>query len=145
MTLPQQPGATVHLCVCSLCTDTTVGGEEGIGGGDKFLHLIQEALQSSSAQPVVELQPTRCLMGCSEGCMVSVAGAGKMQYLLGRFPADRDKAVMLAKFVEMYANSITGIVPNHEWPGDLALHFIGRIPPLEPNPDGDWSGQGCDL
>ncbi len=145
MTTSQQANARVHLCVCTLCTDTSCSGEEGIGGGATLLTLMQEALARSEFQQHVELLPTRCLMGCTEGCLVSVAQQGKMQYLLGRLPAQKEKASLVIEFAGMYARSITGIVPNHEWPGDLALHFIGRIPPLEPNPDGDWSGEGCDL
>ena len=145
LTSSQLTSTRVQLSVCSLCTDTSCSGEAGIGGGSTFLKLLQQALDSSHVKQIVQLQPTRCLMGCTDGCLVSIAQQGKMQYLLGRLPAQQDKADMVIEFTAMYANSITGIVPNHEWPDNLAVHFIGRIPPLEPNPEGDWSGEGCDL
>ncbi len=135
----------VRLSVCTQCTDTSRSGVDGIGGGAALLGLLRDALDDHVRCEVVELQPYRCLMGCSEGCLVSVAAPGKMQYLLGRLPAEAEKAVTVLKFVAMYAESPTGIVPNHEWPGDIAMHFIGRIPPLQPNPAGDWNEEGCDL
>ncbi len=143
--MPEQAGDRVKLSVCSLCTDTSRSGEEGIGGGASLLRLLGSGLENSEVHDIVELQSTHCLMACTEGCVVSLAEAGKMQYLLGRLPACEEKAEMVLAFAAMYASSTTGIVPNHEWPGDLAMHFLGRIPPLEPNPEGDWSGAGCDL
>jgi predicted metal-binding protein len=145
LTISQTTDGRVKLSVCSLCTDTSCSGEAGVGGGATLLNLLRSALDKSANPEIVDLQPTRCLMGCTEGCLVSIAEAGKMQYLLGRLPAQPEKAAMVAEFAVMYADSTTGVVPNHEWPGDLALHFIGRIPPLEPCADGDWSGEGCDL
>ena len=77
--------------------------------------------------------------------MAAIAQPGKMQYLLGRLPATTEKADELLDFAALYTASPTGIVPNHRWPGTLAMHFLGRIPPLQPNPNTDWSQDGCDL
>ena len=134
-----------HLTVCAICTDTSASGEAGIGGGEQLYQQLYEQLTKHSAKNWVELRPYRCLMACSEGCVVALAQPGKMQYLLGRLPATTETADNLLDFAALYAASPTGIVPNHRWPGALAMHFLGRIPPLQPNPDAVWTQNGCDL
>lgn len=134
-----------RLSVCTQCTDTSHHGEEGIGGGTRLLTLFRNELDSRAQGETIELQTCHCLMGCTEGCLVAVAAPGKMQYLIGRLPAETAPAAIVVDFALMYAQSPTGIVPNHLWPGDLAMHFLGRIPPLQPNPDGNWNEDGCDL
>lgn len=134
-----------RLTVCTLCTDTSASGEAGIGAGAQLLKQLRDLLPDHPAKDRVEIQPYRCLMSCSEGCVVSLAQPGKMQYLLGRLPATAEKTAELLDFAALYTVSPTGIVPNHRWPGGLAMHFLGRIPPLQPNPNADWNQNGCDL
>ena len=83
-------------------------------------------------------------MACSQGCVLSVASRGKMRYLLGNLPASEDIAAQLLDFAALYSTSPTGITANHDWPGTLAMHFLGRIPPLEPA-EGGWDDEGADL
>jgi predicted metal-binding protein len=137
--------APVRLTVCVICTDTSSGGEAGIGAGEQLHRQLCDALAGHPARDCIEIQPYRCLMACSEGCLVSVAQPGKMQYLLARLSATAEKSAELLDFAALYVESPTGIVPNHLWPGGLALHFHGRIPPLQPNPDAVWTQNGCDL
>lgn len=134
-----------RLTICAICTDTCASGEAGIGGGAQLHQQLSDQLADHPAKDQVEIQTYRCLMTCSEGCVVSLAQPGKMQYLLGRLPATAEKTIELLDFAALYTTSPTGIVPNHLWPGGLALHFLGRIPPLQPNPDADWTQNGCDL
>lgn len=131
--------------VCTICTDTNASGEAGIGGGAQLYNQLCDQLDDHPVKNRVEIQTYRCLMACSEGCVVSLAQPGKMQYLLGRLPAMTEKATELLDFAALYTLSPTGIVPNHRWPGGLAMHFLGRIPPLQPNPDANWTQNGCDL
>lgn len=135
----------VCLAVCAICTDTNASGEAGIGGGETLHQQLCDQLAKHPAKRWVELRPYRCLMACSEGCVVTFAQPGKMQYLLGRLPATAEKAANLLNFAALYTASPTGIVPNHRWPAGLAMHFLGRIPPLQPNPDANWTQHGCDL
>lgn len=133
------------LTVCATCTDTAVSGEAGIGGGGRLYELLRQQLENHPAMPRVELRSTRCLMACTEGCVVSLAQSGKMQYLLGRLPAELNCAREVLDFAVLYAKSPTGVVPNHLWPGTLSLRFLGRIPPPRPDPDADWRDDGCNL
>ena len=130
-----------------MCTDTTISGEQGIGGGGRLQRMLRDLLADSAFRDDVQIKPYRCLMACSDGCVVTFAQPGKMQYLLGRLPAEEGKARELVEFAGQYAASPSGIVPNHRWPGTLGFHFLGRLPPLRPNPDVDWAQQleSCDL
>lgn len=132
------------LTVCLACADTTESGEDGLGGGAS-LHTILERLHD--AHPFrhrVEIRTQRCLMACSNGCVASVSAPGKMQYLLGRMPAEPALAEQLLDFAVLYDDAETGIVANHRWPPRIGLHFLGRIPPADPV-DADWRDDGCDL
>lgn len=135
----------VHLTICATCTDTTQPGEAGIGGGGQLHKFVSDQWRDHPSREQLDIRHCRCLMACTEGCVASVAQAGKMQYLLGRLPATPDTAAKVLDFAGMYAESDTGVVPNHLWPKGLGMNFLGRIPPLEPNPDGDWRQDSCDL
>lgn len=134
-----------RLTVCAICTDTSASGEDGIGGGGQLHQQLRDLLVVHPVQDRIEIQAYRCLMACTEGCVASISQPGKIQYLLGRLPATAEKAAELLDFAALYTASPTGVVPNHRWPGGLAMHFLGRIPPLQPNPDADWTQHGCDL
>lgn len=132
------------LTVCGTCADTRHAGEDGLGGGARLQDWISDQLDDHPLQALVTLRRQRCLMSCSEGCVVAAAGRGKMQYLLGRLTATEETAAKTLDFAALHALSITGVVPNHDWPRGLAMHFIGRIPPFDPV-DADWRDDGCDL
>lgn len=136
---------SVHLTICGICTDTSQSGEAGIGGGCHLHSYAYDLWRDHPSRKQIDIQLCRCLMACTEGCAVSVSQVGKMQYLLGRLPATPDAAAKLLDFAALYAESATGVVPNHEWPKGLEMNFVGRIPPTEPNPDRDWRQDSCDL
>lgn len=134
----------VQLTVCATCTDTSIAGEAGLGAGARVLSMLRAALADADAEDAVKINVQRCLMACTEGCVATIAAEGKMQYLLGRLKPDEKLARSIIEFCAMYDASPTGVTPNHEWPGTLALHFLGRIPP--PNPaEADWRDDGCNL
>lgn len=133
-----------HVTVCDTCTDTSRAGEEGIGAG-QGLAVRVAALHAAVPDDALEVHRTRCLMACTEGCVVAVAATGKMQYLLGRWSADDEAAAAILAFARQHADSPTGIVPNGEWPEAVAMRFLGRIPPPEPAPGEEWRDDGGDL
>lgn len=139
-----QPQLPVHLTVCASCIDTHCEGEEGIGGGGKLHALMEAQLAEHPYRPHIKLESHRCLMACAQGCTVSVCSKGKMKYLLGNLAADDNMAAQILDFAAMYFDSVTGVTPNHEWPGTIGMHFLGRIPPVDPV-EGDWSDEGCNL
>lgn len=141
MTLAPSP---VKLTVCATCADTTKSGEEGLGGGAAFASLLKALLAEHPYSDRIELHTQRCLMACTDGCAASVASTGKMQYLLGRMPADHGMAEQLLDFAALYGDAPTGVTANHEWPPRIGFHFLGRIPPADPV-DGDWNEDGCNL
>ena len=102
----------VRLTVCVLCTDTSHGGEEGIGAGAELYQQLCDRLTAHPAKDHVEIQTYRCLMACTEGCVVAFAQQGKMQYLLGRFSVSTKKIDELLDFAALYAASPTGVVPQ---------------------------------
>lgn len=142
-TSPSSPAAI--LTVCSTCTDTAAAGEAGIGGGARLLALLTERHADAPQRERVEIRGNRCLMACTEGCIVALSQPGKMQYLLGRWPAEADSADAILAFAQQYAASASGVVPNADWPPLVAMRFLGRIPPTDPAAGVDWRDDGCDL
>ncbi len=132
------------LTVCSTCLDTSCGGEDGIGGGGKLLEMIEAKLQEHPNKDTLEVAPLRCLMACTEGCVASVAAKGKMQYLLGRLPAEEEVAEQLLDFAALHSLSDSGVTENHNWPPKIRGNFLGRIPPPDAI-ESDWNDEGCNL
>lgn len=133
------------LTVCSTCTDTSKSGEEGLGGGARLVALVEQALARRAPDCGVSLHHNRCLMACTQGCTVALSAPGKMQYLLGRWPAEADSAEAIVEFACQHAASLSGIVANDTWPTAITMRFLGRIPPLEPAQGVDWRDDGCNL
>ncbi|WP_282610414.1 DUF1636 domain-containing protein [Pelagibius sp. Alg239-R121] len=132
------------LTICSTCLDTSCAGEAGIGGGGKMFAMLEEKHREHPDKDAVELVALRCLMACTEGCVVTVAAEGKMQYLLGRLPAEDGVAEQLLDFAVLHARSETGVTENHNWPPKIRSNFLGRIPPPA-SMDVDWNDEGCNL
>lgn len=140
--MPEEKNPPVHITVCRACTDTSQSGESGLGAGGGLFSLLKDAIQDHPVEIVLESQ--RCLMACTEGCVLSIASEGKMQYLLGRLKPEEKLVKQVLDFVAMYALAPTGVTPNHMWPPLLGTHFLGRIRPVNPT-DADWSDDGCNL
>ena len=136
--------APARLTICSTCVDTAKDGEEGIGGGSRLHDLVKDQLEHHPFRDRIELDTIRCLMACTNGCVLTITAQGKMQYVLAGLPARFELAEQVLDFVAMYDRSPTGITPNHEWPPLIGAHFLARIPPPDPV-EADWSDDGCNL
>ncbi len=134
----------MHVTVCATCTDTSKSGEAGIGAGAEILSKIRHALAQYPNNKKVRIETQRCLMACTEGCVVSISAEGKMQYLLGRLRPEARLIEQLLDFAFLYDAAATGVTRNHEWPPLIPMHFLGRIPPVNPV-DADWRDDGCNL
>lgn len=135
---------SVHLTVCATCIDTHCGGEAGLGGGAKLHAILETQLADHPYKGAIKILSQRCLMACAQGCAVTVASRGKMKYILGNLPADENMAAQILDFAALYSEAPTGVTPNHEWPGTIGMHFLGRIPPVDPV-EGDWNDEGSNL
>jgi len=142
--MPDETDQAVHLTICATCTDTSQSGEAGVGAGAGLLAKFEDALEQQPDRHNILLTAQRCLMACTEGCIASIASKGKMQYLLGRLKADDALVEQTLDFIRLYDAAPTGVTQNHEWPPMLAMHFLGRIPPIDPV-DADWRDDGCNL
>lgn len=91
------------------------------------------------------LRQNRCLMACINGCTVALSATGKMQYLLGPWPADADSAGAIVEFALQHAASPSGVVANDIWPVAVTMRFLGRIPPADPAVGVDWRDDSCNL
>lgn len=141
---PDADTGPVRISVCATCIDCGSPGEAGIGAGAALYGMLRDMLADHPFRDGIEVGRIRCLMACTEGCALTIASSGKMKYLLGRLSAERELAGQILDFAVMYRAAAMGITPNHEWPPLLAPHFIGRIPPAEPN-DPAWDDDGADL
>ncbi len=144
MTLTKQKLEKVRISTCETCIDTTKSDCDGLGCGAKLSSMIREKLAEEPYRDRLEASETRCLMACTEGCMLAIAQRGKFKYLVGRLNDDPDLVEQVLDFAVQYGESEMGVTPNHEWPPRLAQHIIARIPPCEPrNPE--WSDLGAHL
>ena len=132
------------LTVCATCADTSKPGEAGLGGGGKLRSLLQTQLVDHPFRDRIEISSIRCLMGCTRGCVITVSGRGKMQYILGDLSPELRLVEQVLDFAALYDTSVTGVTANHEWPPLMAIHFLARIPPFDPV-EGDWNDDGCNL
>ncbi|HXH02575.1 MAG TPA: DUF1636 domain-containing protein [Candidatus Competibacteraceae bacterium] len=121
---------SITLYVCQTCTDTTCPGAAGMGGGGRLRDHLLAALREHPAAEAVRLHPTNCLMACTEGCNVALSAPGRMQYVLGRFPASAESAAAILDYAALYAASPDGTVPYRQWPEAVKGHFLARIPAL---------------
>ncbi len=60
------------LTVCVVCTDTAAG-EDGIGVGGELLAQLETLHADHAWCDRVRLVKHRCLMACTEGCVVSTS------------------------------------------------------------------------
>ena len=141
---PAADAPDVYLTVCATCLDSNCGGEAGLGGGEKIYALLERQMADHPFRSRFRLRKRRCLMACSDGCVLAIASTGKMKYLLGRLPASEDAAAQVLDFAALYCNSETGVTPNHAWPGTIGMNFLGCIPPTDSG-EGDWEDEGSDL
>ena len=134
----------VHLFTCETCCDTTDAKSDGLGGGAKLSRVIKSYLAEPPYRDRLVASDVRCLMACTEGCVLSIGQRGKFKYLIGRLSDDPRVIEQVLDFAVLYGETRMGVMPNHEWPPLLALHLLARIPPCEPR-DPAWTDSGAHL
>lgn len=95
--------------------------------GERLADLVEALLRDDAS---VEVRRHSCLMGCKQGCNVTIQGVDKLCYTLGSFYPDDSAAEAIMGFAKLHALSETGQVPYRQWPEGVKGHFVTRHPPL---------------
>ena len=95
-------------------------------------HLCREAEGDAALQG--RIRTHECLMACESHCNVAMRAEGKICYVVGRMPPDRDSARALLNYFSQYMQSETGRVPYRNWPKAIKGHFVARVPALGDEP-----------
>ena len=113
------------------CNTCRAGGEAGgiTPGGSRLVAALRAVKAGDARYDRVAVQEMPCLFACADACTVHLRAPGKIGYVLGRFPPDRDAARDILDFAAHYAASEQGEVPFADWPPGVMGHFITRAPP----------------
>ena len=95
--------------------------------GEVLAVLVETAATGLSQ---VKTRRVSCLMGCKNGCNVTIQAPGKLNYTLGAFVPDAEAASGIVAYAMAHAGSETGQVPYRDWPQAIKGHFVTRHPPL---------------
>ncbi len=117
-----------EIIVCDTCNYSV---EEKFLNGKTGGEILAEHVESRAAAADIPVRRVSCTMGCERHCNVSVLGAGKMTYVLGKFDPDQDAADAIVEYAERHRESETGQVPFKQWPQGVKGHFVARIPAPE--------------
>ena len=116
------------VTICDTCKrEGWESGDMGQTDGEKLADLIEAC---ANAGTKVKTRRHSCLMGCKNGCNVTIQAADKLTYTLGDFLPDADSAEAILGYAELHADSETGQVPYRQWPLGVKGHFVTRHPPL---------------
>ncbi|MDJ0858617.1 MAG: DUF1636 domain-containing protein [Dinoroseobacter sp.] len=119
---------TTWITVCDTCKRDgweTRGMEQTDGEV-----LAAEVEKAAKGSEVVRVRRHSCLMGCSNGCNVTIQAGEKLCYTLGGFVPDSEAAEAIVDYAAQHAESETGQVPYRNWPAPIKGHFVTRHPPL---------------
>jgi predicted metal-binding protein len=116
------------ITICDTCKRDGWDAASGATDGETLATLIEAAAKDA---PGVTTRRHSCLMGCANACNVTVQGAGKMNYTLGRFDPTEEAAQGIVDYAAKHAAAQTGVVPFREWPVPIKGHFVTRHPPLD--------------
>ena len=119
------------ITICETCKRED-WKEKGLKESDGF-ELAQLIEKSSVTEEKVITRRHSCLMGCDEGCIVSIQDFKKLSYVLGIFIPTSEDAEAIILYANLHANSTNGQVPYREWPQAIKGHFVARIPPIKDN------------
>ncbi|MGB3494217.1 MAG: DUF1636 domain-containing protein [Elainellaceae cyanobacterium] len=120
------------LFVCSLCGfSEKERSRNGASGGQHLIQQLQQELENRNLQDVVDLQPLRCMAGCSQPCSVSVAAPNKLTFILSGV-SPTESAAVLSDFCRQYTDSVDGRVPYRERPAPIREATAFVLPPLPP-------------
>jgi len=116
------------LFVCSLCRFSQVeASRDGVSGGEYLIDQLRAELATSDLP--VNLQPLRCMAGCSHPCNVSLAAPNKLTFILSGL-SPTDSVTALSQFCQQYANCPDGKVPYKERPKAVRDATAFVLPPL---------------
>ncbi len=116
------------ITVCDTCRiDREAAPTGGAVDGERLAALVEAA---AAGRGEVAVRRHSCLMGCANGCNVTVQGAGKLNYSLGGFAPEAEAAAAIVDYAAKHAASDGGRVPFREWPQGVKGHFVSRHPPL---------------
>ncbi|MEL6400149.1 MAG: DUF1636 domain-containing protein [Cyanobacteria bacterium J06626_4] len=118
------------LFVCALCRfSPTEKSRQGVSGGEHLIAQLRTQLAARNLSSVVQLEPLRCMAGCSQPCNVSVAAPGKLTYILSGVAAAEDAATV-AEFCAQYSDSPDGRVPYRDRAVAIRQATAFVLPPL---------------
>lgn len=118
---------TTYITICDTCKRDDWDAETC---GQTHGETLAELVEQTALNRRVKTRRVSCLMGCSQGCNVTIQGTGKLAYTLGRFEPDQETAQAIVDYAELHAQSDTGQVPYKQWPQGVKGHFVTRMPPL---------------
>lgn len=113
-----------ELIICDTCKRADWREGDEMTDGERLAAFTEAA----PAREGVIVRRHSCLMGCGNGCNVSILAEGKLTYVLGHFTPDADSAEAILDYAAAHARSATGQVPFREWPQGVKGHFVARIP-----------------
>ena len=119
------------ITICETCKRED-WKEKGLKESDGF-ELAQLIEKSSVTEEKVITRRHSCLMGCDNGCNVTIQDNKKLSYVLGNFKPTSEDAEAIILYANLHANSTNGQVPYREWPQAIKGHFVARIPPIKDN------------
>jgi predicted metal-binding protein len=122
---------TTWVTVCDTCKEQGWADGTPETDGARLAALVEAAARDI---PTVRVRRHSCLMGCTAACNVTIQGAGKLGYTLGRFSPDPATADAIVGYAALHAESATGQVPYRSWPVGVKGHFVTRHLPLPPDP-----------
>lgn len=121
------------LFVCSLCRfSPTEKTRQGVSGGEHLIAQLRAQLEARNLSSAVQLEPLRCMAGCSQPCNVSLAAPGKLTYILSGVAAAEDAATV-AEFCAQYGDSPDGRVPYRDRAAAIRKATAFVLPPLPVN------------
>ncbi|KMW60555.1 hypothetical protein AIOL_000717 [Candidatus Rhodobacter oscarellae] len=119
---------TTWITICDTCKrENWDGGPEGETDGERLAEAIEALIRADGP---VRARRHSCLMGCKNGCNITVQGAGKLAYTLGDFEPNEDAAQGIVDYAALFEESETGQVPYRQWPQSIKGHFVTRHPPI---------------
>lgn len=127
---------TTTITICDTCKRDGWDAAQGQTDGERLAALVEAA---AAEVDTVRTRRHSCLMGCAEGCNVTIQAPGKMGYTLGRFAPEAEAAEGIVAYAAGHAAQAGGVVPFRTWPQAIKGHFVTRHPPLS---GGDGDGDG---
>jgi predicted metal-binding protein len=119
----------VTLFVCELCQSSTSLPQEShdnVSAGQSLIQNLKNDL--APVGDAVQLQPVRCMAGCSRACNVSLAAPDKLTFILSHVsPTD---SAAIAEFCQQYAESSDGRVPYRSRSPIVQQSTVFVLPPL---------------